>query len=309
MDSEKENNSKPKNQTGSDLTIGTCIIASVLFWIVNIFTGFIVGYILALATPNPIEINLEYVLFISNIITPFASTYVAGKMLNGKGIKTIKINSIIAIIYSTITFLANNFSGYYSGLVIAGNALNIFLFILAYAIYDKQYKQTDLMKPGDVDPRQLTIDHILVEADNSNIVNDNLHASKIPKLIITKSTLAIVILSVSLASSLVYNFYQHINLTDATSKINSTENQVKTLKYTVNNLYDRINKLNTECEEMRPSYWFYENYACVVSDTSDGKYHRYNCSCLDDATGFYIFNIEYAKALGYEPCDICNPPE
>lgn len=48
---------------------------------------------------------------------------------------------------------------------------------------------------------------------------------------------------------------------------------------------------------------FYDEHAVCVSNIND-FYHKYGCSKFDDSE-FWIFNVEYAEYLGYEPCPYC----
>lgn len=50
---------------------------------------------------------------------------------------------------------------------------------------------------------------------------------------------------------------------------------------------------------------FFEKYAGIVTTTGD-KYHTYSCFQWDKNSPFYIYNIENAIGLGYEPCLDCH---
>lgn len=49
--------------------------------------------------------------------------------------------------------------------------------------------------------------------------------------------------------------------------------------------------------------YFYREHACVVT-TAGEKYHRWDCYHISGRE-FYIYNIEKAEVLGYEPCLDC----
>ena len=56
---------------------------------------------------------------------------------------------------------------------------------------------------------------------------------------------------------------------------------------------------------MQKELAFWDNNA-VLCTTEGKKYHHYGCGHLEGRGG-YIFNIEYAKSLGYTPClDCCK---
>lgn len=60
-------------------------------------------------------------------------------------------------------------------------------------------------------------------------------------------------------------------------------------------------QLNKQTQELN----FWEDHA-VICTTEGKKYHHYGCGHLDGRS-IYIFNIEYAKSLGYTPClDCCK---
>lgn len=50
-------------------------------------------------------------------------------------------------------------------------------------------------------------------------------------------------------------------------------------------------------------YEFFHEYA-VVCSRADSYYHRYNCSHCD-LNGFWIYNIDSAKSMGFTACPYC----
>jgi len=65
----------------------------------------------------------------------------------------------------------------------------------------------------------------------------------------------------------------------------------------------KFDKLNEKLNNIKPEYEFYHEHA-VVCDTDKYYYHHFECSNFEGES-FYIFNSEYAKSLGYLPCDDC----
>lgn len=50
---------------------------------------------------------------------------------------------------------------------------------------------------------------------------------------------------------------------------------------------------------------FVDNYVVFCTDQG-GKYHKFDCYHFqNNRDSFYVFNISYAKHLGYEPCSDC----
>lgn len=121
-----------------------------------------------------------------------------------------------------------------------------------------------------------------------------------------KSTL--VLLFFALAVSLIANIYHYSKYTET---IESLEYDVSYWKERADNSRLNYNDLMTEYknmkEEYEEQYRFYENHACIVTD-SGSCYHRYGCYHLKHSS-FYIYNIENAKYQGYTPCKDCNPPQ
>jgi len=64
---------------------------------------------------------------------------------------------------------------------------------------------------------------------------------------------------------------------------------------------DKISELEAKS---RASKSFYEEHAVCVSGNNPNIYHKYGCILFDDSE-FWIFNIEYADYMGYEPCPYC----
>ena len=95
----------------------------------------------------------------------------------------------------------------------------------------------------------------------------------------TKAGITLIVLSVLLLVSIIINFVQASNV--AWYK-------------------DRIHQIRNEYGDAAS---FYDEHAVCVSNMND-CYHKYACSRFDGSE-FWIFNVEYAEYLGYEPCPYC----
>lgn len=70
-----------------------------------------------------------------------------------------------------------------------------------------------------------------------------------------------------------------------------------------------LEKVRTERNQYRDIAEFVDSYVVFVTGSGE-KYHRFNCSYFqNNSQEFYVFNSNYAKSLGYEPCLACNPPQ
>ena len=62
-------------------------------------------------------------------------------------------------------------------------------------------------------------------------------------------------------------------------------------------------------ETYKSLYEFVDSNVVFVTQAGE-KYHRYTCYYFQNSdSGYYVFNVEYAKWLGYQPCLECNPPQ
>ena len=83
-------------------------------------------------------------------------------------------------------------------------------------------------------------------------------------------------------------------------------NTIKELQATIENQSEMIGiyeEMEPLYDEIKRRYEFFDTWACIVNDNSK-YYHHYECSHYDDSS-FYIFNIDYAKYKGSEPCPYC----
>lgn len=71
-----------------------------------------------------------------------------------------------------------------------------------------------------------------------------------------------------------------------------------------NRLEDELEHLEQEWEEAENELDFWDDHAVIVTSSEGEKYHRYSCYHWKGSS-FYIYNIELAEYMGYEPCEDC----
>lgn len=58
-------------------------------------------------------------------------------------------------------------------------------------------------------------------------------------------------------------------------------------------------------ETQELAFWW--RYAVIVTREGE-KYHTYGCQYIQGRE-FWIYNVDAAIDMGYEPCSVCNPPD
>lgn len=121
------------------------------------------------------------------------------------------------------------------------------------------------------------------------------------------------ILIVACVSLVVCCLTQYNQATEAAAELEEAEQEYARLEYLYEALKERRSALVEEnrayekeirsLKEDRERLRFWDNFAVIVT-VSGEKYHTYGCPYIDESD-FYIFNIENAKYLGYEPCSYC----
>ena len=155
------------------------------------------------------------------------------------------------------------------------------------------------------EPEQITLDSIV-----------DMTPTEIKK---PKKSKKVLVLSIFLVLSLVTNAAFAVSSVYENKKVSSLQDKLsdymakyahlKTQVADTERLRTQIDKLHDDIDEIKDEYNFYNESACVVSGVNGKKYHRYTCQYVDDFTEYYIFNVNYAEYLGYEPCSACNPPK
>lgn len=77
----------------------------------------------------------------------------------------------------------------------------------------------------------------------------------------------------------------------------------KNIEKSLSERLDRLSEIMSERDEERI---FWKDYAVIVTEAGE-KYHTYGCQYIQ-GRDFWIYNIDAAIGMGYEPCSTCNPP-
>lgn len=91
-------------------------------------------------------------------------------------------------------------------------------------------------------------------------------------------------------------------ITDLQNDLAEKTEQNETLEEETSKLRLRIYDLNQNQDELN----FWRNFAVIVTEYGE-KYHTYGCQYIENKN-FWIYNIDAAIGMGYEPCSVCNPP-
>lgn len=98
---------------------------------------------------------------------------------------------------------------------------------------------------------------------------------------------------------------------ELTEELTTAQEEIKELEYRLEEKEGEIVDLEESLDFYTDFSWelseqcdFYDQNACIVT-VSGEKYHRYECYHWQTGNGFWIFNVEYAESLGYEPCLDC----
>jgi len=71
---------------------------------------------------------------------------------------------------------------------------------------------------------------------------------------------------------------------------------------------ERVAALEKENAKLQRAVDFADSHAAFVPNDGTGYYHT--CDCIYfDKNSFMVYNVNTAKARGYEPCPYCHPAE
>mgnify|MGYP001623789693 FL=1 len=84
------------------------------------------------------------------------------------------------------------------------------------------------------------------------------------------------------------------------------ETKYQTEKNIEKSLSERLDRLSEIMSERDEERIFWKDYAVIVTEAGE-KYHTYGCQYIQ-GRDFWIYNIDAAIGMGYEPCSTCNPP-
>lgn len=97
--------------------------------------------------------------------------------------------------------------------------------------------------------------------------------------------------------------------TNLESQLSTAENEITALNYELSGL----EKENAILRNENNSYYVFSRFIndnVVFVTEAGGKYHRFDCQYFQERDGgYYVFNVEYAQWLGYQPCLVCDPPQ
>lgn len=161
------------------------------------------------------------------------------------------------------------------------------------------------------------LSRILSEQEEKNSAHTSVIAdrrpSRFPLILLSLCCAALVIALITVSvlwqrqasadSSTISNL--NAQLEESVSKLQATQSRLAIAQRSSEARLDLWEAAQSELDEIKPEYDFYHDHACVVTDSGE-KYHRYGCGSLN-LDLFWIYNIEYARYLGYEPCSHCNP--
>lgn len=98
-------------------------------------------------------------------------------------------------------------------------------------------------------------------------------------------------------------FRTEIQLKEET--IEEQENTISEYKNRAADRSEELRDISKELNDMSRELSFWRRYAVIVKRTGE-KYHTYGCQYVEGRE-FWIYNIEAAEGMGYEPCSVCDP--
>ena len=169
------------------------------------------------------------------------------------------------------------------------------------SVPDTASGETTAVKVSAVAKRKKTASIEKAETDISSADNTSELASakntNKKKSIINKFTVSIAILCILLSASIGANIYQILQNIDF-------QNNINTLNETIENKQELYDELHDEWYELHKTVSFYEKYIVVLPNDNSETYHIYGCMYCN-ASRFWIFTIDDAKAADYQPCNNC----
>ena len=126
------------------------------------------------------------------------------------------------------------------------------------------------------------------------------------KIRLNKFSVAIIVLSVVIASLTALNVVQYLNTQNLQKEIVDLEKQVSTKETSLKYVRELNDELKKENSENLAEHNFFRNHAVIIGNDNTNKYHKYGCSLLDTSDGFWIYNSKAAEGDGYKACSYCN---
>ena len=91
----------------------------------------------------------------------------------------------------------------------------------------------------------------------------------------------------------------------AAEQTKNLENEILSLKHKLGAAEERADYFKEENSAYEEKMDFYDEHVVFVEDDGTMLYHTYDCYRFDK-DNFFAFNVAYAEAEGYAPCDQCS---
>lgn len=118
-------------------------------------------------------------------------------------------------------------------------------------------------------------------------------------------TALIVCLFILVVTILYSGMLQNVNAVDQ-QLYNNLYTEKTQLQDENTELSNTVDELNLKNDELTYKADFVDNYVRFVTETGE-KYHRYECSHIQDASSIYYIFIDDPALEYYSPCSDCNP--
>lgn len=117
-----------------------------------------------------------------------------------------------------------------------------------------------------------------------------------------------IICLIVLCVSLCANAYLAYQCSTLKTEVSDKEFLLTQAEYRERRKQEEINRYQKNLGAISDEYNFYHDYAVIVTE-SGSRYHSYGCYHINNASSFWIYNVNAAKGKGYTPCKDCNPPQ
>ena len=156
----------------------------------------------------------------------------------------------------------------------------------------------------------------LVDPETKKCTKCGKQYSEFPSRWLLRGLVAALIIAMGVGMVYLYNQNQALarELDAKTEEASSYESLYKGAESNENAWKEKYLAESDKNSSMYDEYRFYHDYAVIVGD-GETNYHSYGCSRLFDdygnmkADGFWIYNINAAEGLDYDPCPECQSEE
>lgn len=118
-------------------------------------------------------------------------------------------------------------------------------------------------------------------------------------------TICLVALLVLLVCSVGLNVYLYRERAAATEQVQTLGYKITGLEEKLGATEERADYFKEENSAYEEKMDFYDEHVVFVEDDGTMLYHTYDCYRFDK-DNFFAFNVAYAEAEGYAPCDQCS---